>query len=189
MRKEIRLAGSGGQGVITAAVILAEAAGLHEGLSATQTQSYGPEARGGACKADVVISDGPIHYPKAEKLDVLLALTQEACDRYYHDLKEDGALIVDADLVPAPPTSTALCVPITRLVREALGRDLFASIAALGVVAGATRVVSGAALTAAVLARVPADTRQANQRAVELGLEAGQEAARRRPTEEILSDD
>lgn len=189
MRTEIRLAGSGGQGLITAAVILAEAAGLHQGLSATQTQSYGPEARGGASRADVVISDGPIYYPKAEKLDILLAMTQEACGRYFHDLKPDGLLIVDLDLVPSPPTSAALAVPITRLVREALGRDLFASIAALGVVAGATGVVTPEALTAAVLARVPPGTEEVNRKALELGLEAGREARCRTPVEEVIADD
>lgn len=189
MKSEIRLAGSGGQGVITAAVILAEAAGLHEGKYATQTQSYGPEARGGASKAEVVISDQPIHYPKAQKLDILLAMTQEACDRYFHDLKYEGTLIVDADLVVNLPTSSALSVPITRLVKEALGRDLFANIAALGVVAGATGVVSAEALTAAVLARVPPGTEAVNRKALELGLAAGREARTRHAAEEVLADE
>jgi len=189
MKSEIRLAGSGGQGVITAAVILAEAAGLHEGKHATQTQSYGPEARGGASKAEVVISDEPIHYPKAQKLDVLLAMTQEACDRYFHDLKVEGMLIVDADLVSSLPTSAALAVPITRLAREALGRDLFANITALGVLAGATGVVSLGALEAAVLARVPTGTEQANKKALELGFEAGQQAIMASRVEEFAADE
>lgn len=189
MKSEIRLAGSGGQGVITAAVILAEAAGLHEGKYATQTQSYGPEARGGASKAEVVISDQPIHYPKAQKLDVLLAMTQEACDKYFHDLKVEGTLIVDRDLVANLPTSAALAVPITRLVKEALGRDLFANIAALGAVAGATGVVGMEALTAAVLARVPPGTEAANKKALELGFDAGRAAQAGHTTEDDLSDD
>lgn len=75
MRIEIRLAGSGGQGLITAGVILAEAAGIHEGKYVAQTQSYGPEARGGASRAEVIVSDEPIHYPRAQKLDILLAMT------------------------------------------------------------------------------------------------------------------
>ncbi len=176
MRIEVRLAGSGGQGLITAGIILAEAAGLHEGKNVVQTQSYGPEARGGASKAEVVISDGPIHYPKAQRLDVLLAMTQEACDRYFHDLKHEGALIVDADLVPTPPSSSALSVPIVRKVREDLGRELFANIAALGVLAGATGVVGLPALEAAVLARVPAGTEEPNRKALELGLTLGRDA-------------
>ncbi len=178
MRTEIRLAGSGGQGLITAGIILAEAAGLHEGKNVVQTQSYGPEARGGASKAEVVISDGPIHYPKAQRVDILLAMTQEACDRYFLDLKPEGVLIVDADLVPTPPTSSALAVPITRRVREELGRELFANIAALGVIAGVTGIVSPKALEAAVLARVPPGTEDINRKALALGLEMGRNAAR-----------
>ncbi|GAB4261877.1 MAG: 2-oxoacid:acceptor oxidoreductase family protein [Deferrisomatales bacterium] len=188
MRTEIRLAGSGGQGLITAGVILAEAAGVHDGRFVAQTQSYGPEARGGASKAEVVISDEPIHYPKAQKLDVLLAMTQEACDKYFHDLKYEGTLIVDSDLVPNPPTSSALAVPITRLVREALGRELFANIAALGVLAGATQVVTSKALEAAVLKRVPPGTEKINREALKLGLEAGKGAASPGRGETILAD-
>lgn len=188
MKSEIRLAGSGGQGLITAGVILAEAAGLYDGRHATQTQSYGPEARGGTSRAEVVISDAPIHYPKAQKLDLLLAMTQEACDRYFHDLKFEGTLIVDSDLVPNPPISTALSVPITRLVREALGRELFANIAALGVIVGATGVVSTRAVEAAVLARVPRGTEEINRRALQLGLEAGQLATAAPPAEEFSAD-
>ena len=191
MRTEIRFAGSGGQGLITAGVILAEAAGLHEGKNVVQTQSYGPEARGGASKAEVVIADEPIHYPKAQRLDILLAMTQEACDRYFHDLKYDGTLIVDADLVPTPPTTAALTVPITRRVREELGRELFANIAALGVIAGATGIVSPSALEAAVLARVPKGTEDANRRALELGIEMGREALKRREPgeDQIVADE
>jgi 2-oxoglutarate ferredoxin oxidoreductase subunit gamma len=121
----------------------------------------------------VVIADAPIHYPKAQKLDILLAMTQESCDRYFHDLKFDGILITDLDLVPNPPTSAALAVPITRLVREALGRELFANIAALGVLTGATSVVGAQAMEAALLARVPRGTETANKQAFFLGLEAG----------------
>ncbi|GAB6063652.1 2-oxoacid:acceptor oxidoreductase family protein [Deferrisoma palaeochoriense] len=176
MRTEVRLAGSGGQGLITGGIILAEAAGLHEGKNVVQTQSYGPEARGGASKAEVIISDGPIHYPKAQRLDILLAMTQEACDKYFHDLKHDGVLIVDADLVPTPPSSSALVVPIVRTVRQELGRELFANIAALGVLAGATGVVGLPALEAAVLARVPPGTEEPNRKALELGFALGREA-------------
>ncbi len=190
MRIEIRLAGSGGQGLITAGVILAEAVGLHEGKYVVQTQSYGPEARGGASKAEVVISDGPIHYPKTQRLDVLLAMTQESCDRYYHDLKFEGTLIVDTDLVPNPPTSAALGIPITRLVREQLGRELFANIAALGVLGGVTGLASRKSLEAAVLGRVPPGTEQANKKALQLGFEAGRRARKERKgeDEEVLAD-
>jgi 2-oxoglutarate ferredoxin oxidoreductase subunit gamma len=188
MRIEIRLAGSGGQGLITAGVILAEAAGLHEGKHVVQTQSYGPEARGGASKAEVVISDRPIHYPKTQRLDVLLTMTQEACDLYFHDLKHEGLLIVDSDLVPNPPSSSALSIPITHLVREALQRDLFANIAALGVLVGATGVTSPQAVEAAVLSRVPTGTEAANKKALAIGLEAGLAAGKERRGEGSLAD-
>ncbi len=190
MRIEIRLAGSGGQGLITGGVILAEAAGIHDGKHVAQTQSYGPEARGGASKAEVIISDAPILYPKAQELDILLAMTQEACDLYFHDLKFEGTLIVDADLVPNPPTSTALAIPITRLVREELGRELFANIAALGVLVGATGVTSAKALEAAVMARVPKGTEQINKKALKLGLKAGKDTRKAGPADpEVLADD
>lgn len=188
MRIEIGLAGSGGQGLITAGIILAEAAGLHGGKHVCQTQSYGPEARGGASRSEVVISDQPIHYPKAQQLDILLAMTQAACDRYFHDLKPDGTLIVDADLVTSLPTSTAIAVPITRLVREALDREVFANIAALGVVAATTGAVSAEALAAAVSARVPPESRKANRSALRIGLEAGRAAREARQTGEYAAD-
>jgi 2-oxoglutarate ferredoxin oxidoreductase subunit gamma len=191
MRTEIRLAGSGGQGLITAGVILAEAAGIHDGRHVAQTQSYGPEARGGASRAEIIISDDPIHYPKAQRLDVLLAMTQEACDRYFHDLKYEGTLIVDTDLVPNLPTSAALALPITRTAREELGRELFANIVALGVLAGATGLVRPKSLEAAVLQRVPKGTERLNLKALEVGLETGRSAAGsgRETGEDVLADE
>jgi len=131
MRYEIRLAGSGGQGLVLAGVILAEAAGIYDGKFVCQTQSYGPEARGGASKAEVVISDAEIDYPKAIRPDVLLALNQKSLDVFLGDLKEGGVLLVDADLVREVPESGALSIPFTRLAREA-GRELMANIVALG---------------------------------------------------------
>ena len=102
MRKQIRLSGSGGQGVITAAIIYAEAA-VAEGKEAVQSQSYGPEARGGASKSEVIIDDSPIYHPHVKTPDVVLAMTQKAADKYYGDLHEDGILVLDTDLVPEPP--------------------------------------------------------------------------------------
>ncbi len=171
-RFEIRLAGSGGQGLVLAGVILAEAAGIYDGKFVCQTQSYGPEARGGASKAEVVISDAEIDYPKAIRPDVLLALSQKALDVYLGDLKAGGVLLVDADLVREVPAAGALPIPFTRLAREA-GRELMANIVALGALAAVTGAVSREALQAAVLARVPAGSREMNQRALEAGLAAG----------------
>ncbi|MCK5227306.1 MAG: 2-oxoacid:acceptor oxidoreductase family protein, partial [Desulfobulbaceae bacterium] len=103
-RYEIRLSGSGGQGIITAAVILAEAAAIYEDKFVCQTQSYGPEARGGKSKAEVVISDCEIDYPKVIKLDMLLAMNQTACDSYFYNFKPNGLLLVDSTLVKQIPT-------------------------------------------------------------------------------------
>ncbi|MGA9822961.1 MAG: 2-oxoacid:acceptor oxidoreductase family protein, partial [Desulfobaccales bacterium] len=159
MRFEIRLAGSGGQGLVLAGVILAEAAGIYDGKFVCQTQSYGPEARGGASKAEVVISDAEIDYPKAIQPDVLLALNQKSLDVFLGDLKEGGVLLVDADLVREVPESGALAIPFTRMAREA-GRELMANIVALGALAAITGAVSREGLKAAVLARVPAASRE-----------------------------
>jgi 2-oxoglutarate ferredoxin oxidoreductase subunit gamma len=158
--------------LVLAGVILAEAAGIYEGKFVCQTQSYGPEARGGTCKAEVVISDAEIDYPKAIRPDVLLALNQKSLDAYLGDLKAEGVLLVDADLVREVPAAGALAIPFTRLAREA-GKELTANIVALGALAAITRAVSPEALKAAVLARVPAGSRELNERALEAGLAAG----------------
>jgi 2-oxoglutarate ferredoxin oxidoreductase subunit gamma len=182
-RYEIRLAGSGGQGLILAGIILAEAAGVYDGKFVCQTQSYGPEARGGASKAEVVISDGEIDYPKAIRPDVLLALNQKSLEVFSSDLKPGGLLLVDADLVQEAPASRVLALPFTRIARE-LGRAMVANIVALGALAQLTGAVSLASLEAAVLARVPKGTEDLNRRALAAGVNAAQESAPVRVPEE-----
>jgi 2-oxoglutarate ferredoxin oxidoreductase subunit gamma len=170
-RYEIRLAGSGGQGLILAGIILAEAAGVYDGKFVCQTQSYGPEARGGASKAEVVISDAEIDYPKAIRPDVLLALNQKSLEAFSADLKPGGLLLVDADLVSEAPANRVLALPFTRMARE-LGRAMAANIVALGALAQLTGAVSLKSLTAAVLARVPKGTEDLNRRALAAGVAA-----------------
>ncbi|MEW6522557.1 MAG: 2-oxoacid:acceptor oxidoreductase family protein [Bacillota bacterium] len=179
-RTEYRLAGSGGQGMILAGIILAEAVGVHAGRHVVQTQSYGPESRGGASRAEVVISGEPIDYPKVTRPDVLLCLTQEACRRYARDLAPGGLLIVDSTLVKEVPgvDGRVVSVPIARVAREELGREIVANIVALGVINGLTQVVSPAALETAVLARVPRGTADLNRRALARGTELAQEEQR-----------
>ena len=172
-RYEIRLAGSGGQGLILAGIILAEAAGVYDGKFVCQTQSYGPEARGGASKAEVVISDAAIDYPKAIQPDVLLALNQKSLEAFSSDLKPGGLLLVDADLVKEAPASRVLALPFTRIARE-LGRAMAANIVALGALAQLTGAVSLESLEAAVLARVPKGTEDLNRRALAAGVAAAQ---------------
>ncbi len=172
-RVEIRLAGAGGQGLLLAGLILAEAVVLYDHKQACQTQSYGPEARGGASKSEVIIDDDPIDYPKVIAADVLLALSQEACDKYYHDLKRDGLLVVDSVHVRRVPTNKAVSLPITQIAEERTGRAITANIVGLGVLAGLTDVVSREALQKAVAERAPEGTAEINLEALASGLEAG----------------
>jgi 2-oxoglutarate ferredoxin oxidoreductase subunit gamma len=127
-RYEIRLSGSGGQGLILMGIILAEAIGIYNGKYVAQTQSYGPEARGGSSKSEVVVSDEEIDYPKAMKLDLLLAMNQKSCDEFYPDLKPDGLLIVDSTFVAQLPTPKVFQIPFTRMAREKFKREVVANI-------------------------------------------------------------
>ena len=167
-RLEIRLAGEGGQGMILAGVILAEAA-IHDGLNAVQTQSYGPEARGGASRSEVIIARGEIDYPKVMVADLLLCMSQEACDKFYTQVKEDGCIIVDSTQVSRLPSHRAIAVPFTQIAQETTGRRITASMVALGFLCGLTGVVSKQALEKAVCDRVPAGTEEMNLKALAAG--------------------
>ena len=171
-RYDIRLSGSGGQGIILMGIILAEAIGIYDGRYVAQTQSYGPEARGGSSKAEVVVSDSEIDYPKAMKLDLLVAMTQRSCDDYYMDLKQGGILIVDSTLVRQVPVPKAYQIPFTRIARERLNREMTANIIGLGAITKLTRIVSPKAIEAAVLARVPKGTEKLNRDALKAGMAA-----------------
>lgn len=174
-RVEIRLAGEGGQGMILAGIILAEAAGVYDHKNAVQTQTYGPEARGGASKSEVVISSGDIDHPEVISADVLVALSQEAFDRYAAGIKENGLLILDADRVEPPPSVPAIRAPITRLAVETTGRTITANAVALGVLVGMTGVVSRQAIEKAVLARAPKGTEEMNRNALRKGFEVAEQ--------------
>jgi 2-oxoglutarate ferredoxin oxidoreductase subunit gamma len=175
-RIKIRIAGSGGQGVVLASIILAEAAAIHEGYEVCQCQSYGPEARGGFCKAEIVISNEPIDYPRAINLDVLLCLNQSSLDAYQYDLKEEGILIVNADQCPNVLRAKAFSIPFATLARDKVGIPQTMNIIALGAFAAITEIVSPAALKKAVLARAPKGTEKANTKAVEIGVREAQKA-------------
>lgn len=173
-RYDIRLSGSGGQGIILMGIILAEAIGIYDGKFVAQTQSYGPEARGGSSKAEVVVSDTEIDYPKAMQLDLLVAMTQKSCDDYYMDLKPDGILIVDSTFVRQVPVPRAYQIPFTRIARENLKREMVANIVGLGAIARLTPAVSPKAIETAVLARVPKGTEKLNRDALQAGMKAAQ---------------
>lgn len=180
-RTEIRLAGEGGQGMILAGIILAEAAAIYDNKNATQTQSYGPEARGGASKAEVVIDQGEIDHPEVIIADVLVAMSQEACDKYAGNMKKEGLLIVDQERVGRVPSSRAIKVPITRLAEESSGKSITANVVALGVLVGLTGVVTRQAITQAVAARAPKGTEEMNSAALSAGFAAADLVSRKHP--------
>ncbi len=176
-RYELRFSGAGGQGLITAGIILAEAASIIEGRNAVQSQSYGPEARGGASKSEVIISDAPIDYPKATIVDACLAMTQEAADKYANGIKEGGILLLDADFVSRNPQGNfkTYRLPIMRMAKEDIGREIVANVVALGAMIGLTKAVSKEAGEEAVLRKVPAAFKELNKKAFNLGYEKGKE--------------
>jgi 2-oxoglutarate ferredoxin oxidoreductase subunit gamma len=173
-RYEIRLAGTGGQGAILAGIILADAA-IRDGKNVVQTQSYGPEARGGASRSEIVISAGAIDYPKVLEPDVTLCLSQEACDRYGGEICKDGLLVLDTDHVSRSPTTRAVSIPLTSLARDVTGRAITANVVALGLLAGLTHIVSRDALEQAVKARAPGGTEAINLKALTAGYEAAEQ--------------
>src|SRR5512138_586472 len=170
-RYEIRFSGEGGQGIVLAGVILAEAAAIYDGRNATQTQVYGPESRGGTSKAEVIISDQEIDYPKTTAVDLLLALTQAAADKHASDLKPSGILVADLDRVPKPPAGSYRLhhLPMLRTAKETIGKAMVTNIVSLGVVVGLSKVVSTRAIERAVLGRVPRGTEDLNRRALAAG--------------------
>ena len=167
---ELRLTGSGGQGLILGGIILAEAA-LNEGKNAIQSQSYGPEARGGASKAEVIISDEEIDFPKVDKADLLLSLTQAAFDKYCKTVKKDGILLIDSSVsVPEEFNYASIIqVPILATACDVIGKPMVANIIAVGIIQELLNTVSKESLEAAVLRRVPKGTEELNQRALREG--------------------
>lgn len=167
---QIQLSGSGGQGLILAGIILATAA-IEDKRYVVQTQSYGPEARGGTSRAEVIIGSELIDYPHVQKPDILLALTQEACNKFVPAVSPNGLVIVDSLLVDFVPnaTSKVFHVPIIETAKYNLGKELAANIVALGALNEATGLVSWDALEDAVSKRVPGATAEFNKRALALG--------------------
>jgi 2-oxoglutarate ferredoxin oxidoreductase subunit gamma len=159
--------------MILAGIILAEAASIHGGKNAVQTQSYGPEARGGASKSEVVISSGEVDHPEVIEADVLVALSQEAYKKFSRDVKPDGLLIVDADKVEGA-SEKAIKIPITRMAFETTGRQITANTVALGVLVGLTGVVSRQDIEKAVAGRAPRGTEEMNRKALQAGFDAAE---------------
>jgi 2-oxoglutarate ferredoxin oxidoreductase subunit gamma len=180
-RKEIKLTGAGGQGIVLAGQILGQAASIYEtGRFATLTQNYGPEARGGSCCAEVVISDKPIGYPYVVSPQLLVIMSQEAYNKYTQNISPETLVIIDPDLVK-PGTSNnfkMLSIPATNLARE-MGRVVVANIIMLGFLAAISSVVSSEALQKSILATVPKGTGEFNIKAFMLGYKYGLEHGKR----------
>ena len=171
MRQEVRLAGFGGQGIILAGYVLGRAAALYGGKEAVLTQSYGPEARGGACAAELIISDDPIDYPLVTRPDLLVCMSQEAFTKYGAAAAEGALLVVDSDLVQSATRKEWLRhIPATRLAEE-LGNRIVANMVMLGFFGAVTGVVAREALEEAVRTTVRPHTAELNLRAFATGFE------------------
>lgn len=177
MRKEIRICGFGGQGIILAGIILGKAASLFDGNEAVQTQSYGPEARGGASKCEVVIDNKLIEYPKVQSPDVLVAMSDEALLKYIDDLRDEGILIVDPGTTDVEEVRDFIDehnikvyeAPATMTAIEDIGLKIVANIVMVGAITKITEVISKDAAIKAIEASVPKGTEEKNIAAFEAG--------------------
>jgi 2-oxoglutarate ferredoxin oxidoreductase subunit gamma len=185
---EIRLAGFGGQGVILSAIILGRAASIYQGAFATMTQNFGPEARGGACSAQLVLSESPVLYPYVTRPDFLVVMSQEAYSRFVPELKEGGTLIVEQDLVRVSDLNQEIqvySVPATRIAEE-LGKRMVLNSVMVGFFAAVTHVLDPDAVRKAVADSVPPSFRELNLQALEKGLEQGTTALTAYPADAEL---
>ena len=175
MRVEVRFAGFGGQGIIKSGIITAAAACLHGGKNAVQTQSYGPESRGGACKSEVVISEEEIDFPKVDEPDVLVAMSQHAYNEYSDSVKAGGTMILDPDMIPREKELKNIRVyrvPATSIAEE-LGRKIVANIVMLGAFVAITQTLDVDAIKESILSNIPKGTEALNLKAFEKGYEYG----------------
>ncbi len=171
-RCRLVFSGSGGQGVITAAIILAEAAVLHENLIAVQSQSYGPEARGGATRSDVIIAESPIYFPKVIQPNVLVCLTQQAYANYFSILRPGGLFVTDSRYVKLGKKVDARQVelPMYETVMEKIGRPIVFNICMLGALIGLTKLVHPESIIKVLETQIPPSFLDMNRKALDLGM-------------------
>jgi len=176
-RCRLVFSGSGGQGVITAAIILAEAAVLYENLNAVQSQSYGAEARGGATRTDVIISETTIHYPKVIQPNVLVCLTQEAYNKYYPIIRPGGLLISDSRYVKIERKVDARQkeMPIYQTVMDKIGKPIVFNICMLGALIRITELLQTESVMQVLEKRIPPDFLDMNRKALELGMDLAEQ--------------
>jgi 2-oxoglutarate ferredoxin oxidoreductase subunit gamma len=175
VRVEVRFAGFGGQGIIKSGIIVAAAASIHADKNAVQTQSYGPESRGGACKSEVVISEEEIDFPKVVEPDVLVVMSQHAYNDYAEDVKSGGTVILDPGMIPREKNLKNLevyRVPATKIA-EQLGRKIVANIVMLGAFTAITELLDEKALKESIKENIPKGTEELNLAAFEKGFEYG----------------
>ena len=170
--KEIIVTGFGGQGIVLAGRIIGMAAALRDRKESTLVQSYGPESRGGACCAQVIISDKVIQYPYINNPDILICMSQTAYDKYKDQLKSDGTLLTDRDLVKADEDRDYFSIPATRMAEE-LGRKMMANIIMIGFATAITLANSKKAAEEAVTSSVPKGTEEMNIKAFAKGYDYG----------------
>jgi len=180
-RFEICLSGHGGQGMVLSGKILGEALALFLGKNVVQTQSYGPEARGGKSRSEIILSEEPIDYPKIIKLDLLLAMSQESLNSYLPNLRDGGILVVDNFGVKNIPIGKykTYRLDIALTSKNELGKIIFGNIIALGAIAAITKIIPLEQLEKAVLSNVPKATGDSNKKALEIGFKIGREALER----------
>ena len=186
---EIRLAGLGGQGIILAGIIIAEAAGIYDGKFVTQTQAYGAAARGGFSSSDIIISDEEINYPKAQELDLLLAMSQDAYEENLQFLNLEGILIVDSTYVSEIADAHVYAIPFTRIAREKFQRENVANIMALGSITQIFPHISESAMTQAVEKRVPPRFLELNRKAFAVGKDAAKDAINKSAIQEEVYEE
>lgn len=176
-RLRMVFSGSGGQGVVTAAIILAEAAVLYENLNAVQSQSYGAAARGGATRSDIIISDTTIDYPKVIQPNVLVCLTQDAYNKFYEIIRPGGLLITDTRYVKTNKKVDAQQreIPIYNTVMEKIGKPIVFNIAMLGTLISLTEIVAPESIMKVLESRIPSDFLEMNRQALDLGMALGAE--------------
>ena len=176
-RCRLVFSGSGGQGVITAAVVLAEAAVLYENLIAVQSQAYGPAARGGATRSDVIISDSDINYPKVIQPNVLVCLTQEAYNNFYPIIRPGGLLITDSRYVKIQRKVDAQQkeLPMHHTVMEKIGKSIVFNICMLGVVISLTALVKSESIMKVLENRIPSSFLEMNRKALNLGVKLAED--------------
>jgi len=187
---EIRVAGFGGQGVILSAIVLGKAASIYEHGFATLTQNFGPEARGGACSAQLVVSDSPVLYPYTTQPDIMVVMSQEAYNRFAHELKPGGILIIEEDLVRVSDLKgdpQVHAIPATRFAEE-LGKRMVLNSVMVGFFTAVTRLLGANAVRKAVADSVPPSFRELNLKAFEKGFEYGNSVLAAAPPRQGLQE-